>query len=625
MRIWFLVFLGALALAAIALADRDIPELYACPPSGGHHGNQPYGSQPRQYVYDDSDPVLLSRDLSYDCTSPSGSQCMELHTDYKNLYDGLCQRAVGSPDAPGMLETTECENFCFYAVCLDCALHGHLHPLHPHTHRHCGDCSRHTHWHRGPTVFHSWIASPCTDWHWRIFDPTVDDQIGRKDGRSIRQDHSAPPPISETLEFGMVPPGYAPEQPECVNERGDVESFDDGLTSLPLPSNFGENAHPGDLRAGIRPHAEEFTVGDLSHLPYTPPEPGAPRLVSVTKDQFNDRIIRLNVSGGMNVQYRYWSYNGIREMDRNAAGNLVVGVHEDSPILIGEGWNPGPDAEASPRVFRLPFAPLYGDIFIDPGIKGIVSFQVRSVDGDGVGSGVSNIVHEMIGLEGLRSIGPVRGNLEFYHPLPTPPPPSTPLPTPSVPGVVLPPTPSVPSVEQVVDAVGTIDIDLRVGYAGYIVEYRVWDHSGFDPWDVDEVPDMSIPWEPAPVTSGTFRVAGVLSKLEYPLHNPENPRVPVVVPPPATPAFKLPPPAPGPTRPFPTPFPTPVPLTPWPVVMEPTPSFPISTPVPTRPPIPVPAHFNVQVRLVGPNGLPGNPSLPVVVRVWTGFYTGWDR
>ena len=617
MRIWFPALFIAL-LAVIALAGPDTPDVYGCPPSGGHHGNFPYGSMPRQYVYDDSDQVLLSRDLDYDCRS---TQCRELHTDYKNTYTGLCQAATD------MLETTECENFCFYAVCLNCTLSGHLHPRHPHTHaNHCDDCSgSHTHWHRSPTVYHSWIRSPCTSWHWRIFDPVVDAQVTPKEGRNARQDYSMPPNIAQTLEFGMVPPGYSPDQPECVDERGGIQDFDGGLTSLPASSNFGENAHKADLMTGVRPHPDEISVSDLTHLPVTPGEPGAPRLVSVTK--IDDTTVRLNVSGGVNTEYRYWTYNGIRGIDRDPVSGLVVGPDEEPPLLVGTGWNPGrDDSLVSPLVFRLPFEPLSGNIVIDPGIRGIVSFQVRSVDASGVPSGLSNVEHEMIGVGGLRSIGPNRANLRFSVPLPPPPPDSTPLPTPPPPAV-LPPTPVSPAVSQVVnllgdvDLIGAVDIDLRGSYAGYTVEYRIWDHSGFDPWDVDDVPDLSIPWVRSPVTSGTFRVTGVLDDVEYPIYDPVNPVIPTPVPPPATPAFELPTPTPWPTR---TPSPLPWLQTPFPTP-EPTPLFPSATVAPTPAPIPVPAHFNVQVRLIDSNGLEGNPSAPVVVRVWSGFYTGWDR
>lgn len=614
MRVLPLVLGGVFGLLLL-LAGSDAPDIHACPPSGGHHGNQPYGSTPRQYVRDDQDPLLLGRDLQYDCTP---TRCPELHTDYKNRYAGLCQRASG-----GALENTECGNFCFYAVCMNCTYRSHLHPRHSHTHGdHCEGCTgSHTHWHRQPSVTHGWIQSPCTDWRWRLYDPTSTGTPSRKDGRSDRDDYSAPPSIADTLSFGMIPPGYSPEQPECVTERGDVEDFDGGLTALTVPSAFGENRHRADIRTGLRPHAERVTIGDLSHLPTTPGEPGAPTLDSLTK--VDDRTVTLNVSGGVNTQYRYWSYNGIREVERNPAGGFTVLAREVSPLLAGEGWNPGPDALASPLVFRVPFEPLSGDVSVDAGIRGIVSFQVRSVDADGVPSGVSNIMHEMIGVDGLRTIGPNRALLPFQHPLPPPPPDSTPLPTPSDPMVFLPATPSVTSVEQVVNETGTIEVTLGGSYSPNTVEYRIWDHSGFDPWDVDDVPDMSVAWVQAPVTSGSFQVSGVLDGVDFPLYDPVNPNIPAVAVPPATPSFVQPTPTPGPTRPAPHLFPTAVPPVAVPAP-EPTPPFPAATPIPARLPIPVPVHFNVQVRLVDADGLAGNPSSPVVVRVWTGLYTGWD-
>ena len=642
MRIWFLILAGVLAVFFV-LMDSDAPELYACPPSSGHHSNPPYGSGPRPYVYDDLDAVLLGRDLSLDCNP--NSQCMEFHTDYKNLYDGLCQRSVGFPSdvedevRPGMLEPTECGKFCFYAVCLDCTLTGHLHPLHPHTHRHCSDCSRHTHWHRQPTVYHSYEVSSCTDWHWRLYDPTVAAQVSRKDGRYDRDDFSAPVSMTAAMEFGMVPDGYVPPTTDCIDETGDAELFDYGhplALGVPL-SDFGDNDHQADIMTGVRDRSvfdqhptragmlPPFEVGDLSHLPGSSGEAGAPILVSVTK-VVDDRTVILNVSGGHNTQYRYWSYNGIKDIEKNTEGRLTVGPDEGSPLIRG-GWNPGRDEEHSPNVFRVPFVSLSGRIVIRTGIRGIVSFQVRSVDDAGVPSNLSNIEHTIIGLGGLRAIGPDRVPLPFALPLPPPPPPSTPLPTPSVPGVVLPPKPVIGSVAQVVDAVGTIEIALGGDYGGYVVEYRVWDHSGFDPWDVDEVPVMSVPWFVAPVTSGSFQVMGIVAGLEFPLYDTYGPLVPPrIIPPPgpfptATPSFTMPTPAPWPTYgpPVPAwvqvPFPTP----------EPTPSFPTPTPVPTRAPIPVPPHFNVQLRLINSQGLPGDPSDTKVVRVWTGLYTGWDQ
>ena len=614
MRIWLLIFVGVLALGVLAMIDSDTPELYACDysPWGPHH-QESYGSDNRQYVHNDQDSLLLGRDLGLDCRP---TQCMELHTDYKAQYEGLCQRADG-----GVLENTECGNFCFYAVCLECTEQAHRNHRHRHRHQHCsllGGCSNHYHYHTH-SGSHRFVTSPCTDWFWRLYDPASAGDPSRKDGRVGRQDFSAPVSMNAAMDFGMVPQNYTPPTTDCTTERGTTEQFDGGLTPLAVPANFGRNAHRGDIMTGIQEHTADIPISDLSHLPSTPGEAGAPTLVSVTK--VNDRTVRLQVSGGLNTEYRYWSYNGIRGIEKNLAGDLAVGAGEASPLVAG-GTNPGPD-EASPLVFRVPFypLPLSGNVLVDPGIRGIVSFQVRSVDVNGVPSGLSNIRHQMIGMAGLRTIGPIRSLLSFSLPLPPPPPSSTPMPPPSEPGAVRPARPSLRSVKQVVGTVGIIEVTLGGNYSGNTVEYRVWDHSGFGPWDVDDVLDLSVPWLPALVTSGSFRVPGVVSDLEYPLYDPVNPPVPVIVPPPATPAFALPTPTPWPTRPAPRPpwversFPAP----------EPTPSFLTPTPSPRRSPIPVLAHFNVQVRQVDADGLPSDPSDTMVVRVWTGLYTGWDR
>ena len=56
---------------------------------------------------------------------------------------------------------------------------------------------------------------------------------------------------------------------------------------------------------------------------------------------------------------------------------------------------------------------------VDAGLRGIFSFQVRSVDSGGVSSGNSNIVHQMIGMGGFHTPGPRRSSLTYDVPCPS--------------------------------------------------------------------------------------------------------------------------------------------------------------------------------------------------------------
>ena len=236
-------------------------------------------------------------------------------------------------------------------------------------------------------------------------------------------------------------------------------------------------------------HPTEVTIDDLSHLPSTPGETGAPTLSSITK--VTDRSVELEVVGGLPgaVQYRWWSYDGMRA--------LVDDDRVDWDVRAGES-GPG---ERFPLDLEVPFEDLSGAVVID-GVRGIISFQARTVDAEGVPSGRSNIEHEMIGMAGFHSIGPQRAVLDFDPPVPPPPAWGTPQAPPSDPALVRPGRPSAPGVEQVAGVESTVEVTLGGSYVG-VVEYRWWPHSGFDAWDGLDL------WAPAGVNSGSFLVSGV--------------------------------------------------------------------------------------------------------------------
>ena len=178
-------------------------------------------------------------------------------------------------------------------------------------------------------------------------------------------------------------------------------------------------------------------------------------------------------------QYRYWSYSGLRKM--------VDGV-------------PGSE-EASPTDFRVPFEELPGGgVRVDAGLRGIFSFQVRSVDSNGVSSGNSNIVHQMIGMAGFHLPGPRRSSLIYNLPLPLPPVYGMPLPP--LDGISRPEQPQIRSAVRVAGVTGAVDVELEGSYSDR-VEYRWWPHGGSGP------AGGFAEWRAAPVSSGTFRVSGV--------------------------------------------------------------------------------------------------------------------
>ena len=316
-----------------------------------------------------------------------------------------------------------------------------------------------------------------------------------------------------------------------------------------IPLNYGnlENDDPA-----------EITIDDLSHLPQTPGDPGAPVLSSVKK--VTDNSVTLEVSGlaaGSAAQYRYWSYYGLR--DPSESGSALI--------------------EVAPTEFRVPFVALAGTVVIDPALRGIFSFQVRSVGADGISLGNSNIRHQMIGMAGFHTITPhlipppFILSLPTVVPLPTIHPPSFPLPTvaphrgtplpPLEEGLARPVRPSIQGVRQV-SGVSTVELTLAGSYAD-TVKYRWWPHSGGLPTVAFEE------WLTAPVSGGSFKIFGV---------KPDTPVVDGSWP--SAPGFE------------------PVVDGSWPSV----------------------SLFNFQVRLEDAAGIPGEPSDVKMLLVWGGNYPG---
>ena len=542
-------------------------------------------------------------------------ECIEYNTD----YSALC-----------LANTTRCGSFCFYAECLECTDGSHDHPD-----RHCStscdtngeNCTTHCWSHRHPER-HG--ISPCKveagkiNWRWHL--------LGEGPAPSKKPLLGAEPPISRvdvynshnleaSLEFGMVPEGYTPSYPPCVVVVGSgnsevlpkptrpspvpddrwVGGLSDGTpTPFPFPVPLTEVPYQftGDVPHGtgrvldsravdvnrssrtvgsLVPYPADVSLGDLSHLPNTPGDPGAPLLGPVTKIVGQDTWVRLQVSrwGVGARQYRYWSYSGLRQ---NLEGTNIPGF-----------------LEASPSEFRVPFEEMLSDVVIVvDGLRGIVSFQVRSLDPNGdLPLPKSNIEHQMIGMQGFHSIGPpwfeqadappwparrdfpprpaARTGPAMEIPLPTPPPTDVPLPTLEV--GFRPVRPAIDSVVQVqVIPVGIVpvervpvevEVQLSARYSGR-VEYRWWPHSGFGPTAAFEV------WCSADVQDdGSFRISDV------------EPKTPGIV------WFELP----DPDDPLWAPF---------------------------------RALLDFQVRLIDSGGVPGDPSEVFVLLIWGGDYTKYS-
>ena len=566
-------------------------------------------------------------------------ECIEYDTDYSKLC---------------LPNTTRCGSFCFYAECLECTDGYHEHP-----HEHCSTCcdadgknctsccSTHMHSER-----HG--ISPCkveegkVNWRWHL--------LGEGPAPSKKPLLGPEPPITRvdvynshnleaSLEFGMVPEGYTPSYPPCMVIVGSgqdkvlptpirpppvpddrwVGGLSDG-TPTPFPFRFpltevpyqftGDVDHgtgrvldsraadlnPSSLTVGsLVPYPADVSMGDLSHLPSTPGEPDAPSLDSVTKVVGYDSLVKLQVSGwGVGArEYRYWSYNGLRQevegMEcRRRFASWSKSCEEGLKAQI-EGRNFRGFLEASPSEFRVPFEELVGDLVsVVDGLRGIVSFQVRSFDPNGdLPPPNSNIEHQMVGMKGFHSIGPSwferldappwparldappwparRTGPAMEIPLPTPPPTDVPLPTLEV--GVRPVRPAIDSVVQIqVIPVGVVpvervpvDVEVRLAarYSGR-VEYRWWPHSGFGPTAAFEV------WCSADVQNdGSFRVSDV------------EPKTPGIV------WFELP----DPEDPLWAPF---------------------------------RALLDFQVRLIDSRGVPGDPSEAFVLLIWGGDYTKYS-
>ena len=478
-------------------------------------------------------------------------------------------------------ESTRCGSFCFWAECLECTPW-----IHYHDHEHCSDdgCWTHVHKHIGH-------KSPCIRWFWHIFDPDAPGNSG-----DDRSDHFDAPDLITLLEPGNLPDDLDSPDSACIADGNEREILPGGLSltdpplgtpipvtpsgvdplqatdyslSLPLSGLRGAYRDSGDTvdRPGrviprdykdlpdyknlVDSDPAEITISDLSHLPWTPGDPGALELSSVTK--VTDNSVTLQVSGlaaGSAAQYRYWSYYGLR--DPSESGRDLL--------------------EVAPTEFRVPFAALAGPVVIDADLRGIFSFQVRSVGADGVSLGNSNLLHQMIGMAGFHTIGPRRTDLPFSFPLPTVAPSwGTPLP-PLEEGLTRPIRPSIQGVRQV-SGVSTVELTLAGSYAD-TVKYRWWPHSGGLPTVAFEE------WLPAPVSSGSFRISGV------------KPCLPPDVVERCTP-----------------------------VVDEGWSSAPGFEPV-VHGRWPGVSLFNFQVRLEAADGTPGDPSDVKMLLVWGGNYPG---
>ena len=484
-------------------------------------------------------------------------------------------------------ENTRCGSICFYAVCHQCTVGSHCH-----NHKHCdgdGNCSNHCH-------RHEHHESPCTLWHWNINgglpDPGLSYPPGpvkdhptdkRTDKYADAPDRYDAPNLNDSLNFGMLRDDYEHPGSPCTVEEGDTSR---GVTQL-LP---GEDLSPvkvltpgdplyvsgADSKPGYQPgnfryatslvdsHSSEVTIGDLSHLPRTPGEPGAVTLLSVRK--VTDSSVTLHVSGGGRVQYRYWGYYGLQEPSDNGLELFEVAPSEFRVPFHGLGGeisiNRGP-GQSGEHIVGLEPGPS-GEVIVDRELQGVFSFQVRSLDADGVSTGNSNILHEMIGMADFEVIRPPpRDSLPFSLPIPAPPAWGTPMPPPGEGEPPRPARPSIGRVSQVLGAVRTVEVELAANYSD-AVEYRWWPHSGALPTPAfDE-------WLPAPVSGGKF----LITKVE--------PRIP-----------------------------------------GDAPYSPVYAAVPDFPNLPDVAAFNFQVRLVNAEKIPGDPSDVKVLMVWGGDYPGW--
>ena len=480
--------------------------------------------------------LLFLTPLGRSQVSSDPNECEELETDYSRQC---------------WADTTRCGAFCFYPICWACEPESHQNHG---EHEHCSggdgpddpeDCD--THQDHGTHKFHK---SPCIDWTWHLYDP--------EHGRDLRADEYDVPHLSDSMELGLPPEGYSPPESSCVTEMDTREILPGSLSPVtssltdpgplsPELSRFPRGERPGfEILSGQGSSSEPVGVENLSHLPRTPGAPGAPLLDSVT--EVEDRSMLLAVSGGpsgrgVKRQYRYWSYNGLLE------------VLEDGLTRV----------EVAPTEFRVPFEdfPSGGQrVAIPDEMRGIISFQVRAMEGEDEPSGWSNIVHQMVGMGNLFTVGSRRETLEYEIPLPTVPAWGTPLP-PLEEDAERPVRPSIHSLSQVSGVPSTVEVVLSEEYEDD-VEHRWWPHSGFlptvqyDHWHPAPAfivpPDTDTDTEPPP--GSVFRVSELTAgdvDLEALGVDGETPRA-------------------------------------W--------------------------VFNFQIRLVDVDGIPGDPSDVVAVRVW---------
>ena len=287
----------------------------------------------------------------------SPDACPELYTDYSLQCSS---------------SHTQCGSFCFYAECLDCK-----NARHRNHGRHCHDddddddyaapaapgswygFNPASHCHRDHG-YHTYEKSPCISWDWHLYDPSHN--------RSRRSDTSAVVNIADDLTFGRLPDSFSGlTTPSCDTERNTTENYAGG----DLPGNPRDEVWTSGFNdpGGI-------SITDLTHLPNTLGESGAPTLSSLTR--VDDRTMTLGVvgAGSNTVQYRWWSYSGVRELVNGEIATWDVSAGETGP------------AERSPSELRVPFEDLPSNNVTVNGVRGIVSFQVRMVDANGVASGV---------------------------------------------------------------------------------------------------------------------------------------------------------------------------------------------------------------------------------------------
>ncbi len=405
----------------------------------------------------------------------SPDRCPELVTD----YSAACSR-----------DHVKCGSYCFYAECLDCKNASHQdHGRHCHSDDDDDDDNKsfvlggledlswpeHRICHQDHG-YHSYEISPCIKWDWHLYDP------GK--GRSSRDDTTTAETVKDALDYGLAPTGFTGVNPACVTELGGKRTFTGVNAAAPAPGGSNTADHWG---TGLQDQSGSISIGDLTHLPSTPGESGAPNLSSVTKDATDDRVVTLGVTGaGSNtVQYRWWNYSGVRV---------------DPADFTGERTDL---AERAPSEIRVPFVNLPANSRVTVnGVRGIISFQVRMVDSNDVASGNSNIKHEMIGMAGFHRIGPSRSALRYERVMPNPPPTATPLPALPAGSGTRPSRPSITSASQA-NGNGLVDVEISSVPSGATVEYRWWPHSGF------RTPYVDSGWSAATVSNGEFRITGV--------------------------------------------------------------------------------------------------------------------